>query len=120
VARTSNALDPTSRTLLVEVTVLNRDGALLPGMAAQLDLSAPRRNAPLVIPADSLVIRANGTEVALVRPDGTIHVQKIQVGRDYGDRLEVITGLNDGDTLVQNPADVVHEGMKVDPVRSER
>jgi RND family efflux transporter MFP subunit len=119
VARTANALDPTSRTLLVEIMVLNRDGALLPGMAAQVDFSATRRNAPLVIPADALVIRTNGTEVAMVRPDGTVHVQKIQAGRDYGDRLEVLSGLNEGDTLIQNPGDVVREGMKVEPVRSE-
>ena len=113
-ARTANALDPTSRTLLVEVNVPNPDGALLPGMSVQVDLSAPRRDAPLVIPADALVIRANGSEVAVVRPNGTVHVQKIQVGRDYGDRLEVLNGLNEGDTVVQNPGDVVREGMKVE------
>ena len=50
----------------------------------------------------------------MVRPDGTVHVQKIQVGRDYGDRLEVLNGLNEGDTVVQNPGDVVREGMKVE------
>jgi RND family efflux transporter MFP subunit len=119
VARTANALDPTSRTLLVEVNVPNSDGALLPGMSVQVDLSAPRRDAPLVIPADALVIRANGSEVAVVRPTGTIHVQKIQVGRDYGDRLEVLNGLNEGDTVVQNPGDVVRDGMKVEIARSD-
>jgi multidrug efflux pump subunit AcrA (membrane-fusion protein) len=64
------------------------------------------------------VIRSNGSEVAVVRPNGTVHVQKIQVGRDYGDRLEVLDGLSEGDTVVQNPGDIVHEGMKVEPVRS--
>ena len=49
--------------------------------------------------------------------NGTIHVQKIEVGRDYGDRLEVLNGLNEGDTIVQNPGDVVHEGMKVEIAR---
>jgi RND family efflux transporter MFP subunit len=116
VARTANALDPTSRTLLAEVTVVNRDGALLPGMAAQVELSAPRQNAPLVVPADALVIRSNGSQVAVVRPDATVHLQKIEVGRDYGDRLEVVNGLREGETVVQNPGDVVREGMKVDPV----
>lgn len=116
VARTANALDPTSRTLLVEVNVVNRDGALMPGMSAQVDLSAKRVNAPLVIPSDALMLRANGSEVALVQPDGTVRVQKIQVGRDYGDRLEVTNGLSEGDTLVQNPGDVVRQGMKVDAV----
>ena len=94
----------------------NPQGALLPGMSVQVDLSAPRRDAPLVIPADALVIRANGSEVALVRANGTVHVQKIQVGRDYGDRLEVLNGLNEGDTIIQNPGDVVRENMKVDVV----
>lgn len=118
VARTSNALDPTSRTLLVEVSVPNADGALLPGMSAQVDLSATRRDAPLVIPADALVIRANGSEVAVVRPDGTVHIQKIDVGRDYGDRLEVVNGLKEGDTIIQNPGDIVRDGTKVEPVRA--
>lgn len=116
VARTANALDPASRTLLVEVNVPNPTGALLPGMSGQVDLSAPRRDAPLVIPADALVIRSNGSEVAVVRPDRTVHVQKIEVGRDYGDRLEILHGLTEGDTVIQNPGDVVREGMKVDPV----
>jgi multidrug efflux pump subunit AcrA (membrane-fusion protein) len=71
-----------------------------------------------MIPADALVIRANGSEVAVVRDNGTIHVQKIEVGRDYGDRLEVLNGLNEGDTVIQNPGDVVREGMKVDAIRS--
>jgi RND family efflux transporter MFP subunit len=119
VVRTANALDPTSRTLLVEVNVPNPDGALLPGMSAQVDLSAFRRDAPLVIPADALVIRSNGSEVAIVQPDGTVHIRKIQVGRDYGDRLEVLDGLKEGDTVIQNPGDLVSEGMKVEPVASE-
>jgi RND family efflux transporter MFP subunit len=116
VARTANALDPSSRTLLVELNVANSDGALLPGMSAQVDLSSPRRDAPLSIPADALVVRSNGSEVALVRPDGTVQVRKIQVGRDYGDRLEVLSGLEEGDTVIQNPGDAVREGMKVDVV----
>ena len=58
VARTANALDPATRTLLVEVQVDNAGGALMPGMYAQVDLSVPRKNPPLMIPADALVVRA--------------------------------------------------------------
>ncbi len=119
VARTANALDPASRTLLVEVIVPNPDGGLMPGMSVDAELRASLREAPLVIPADALVIRANGSEVAVVRPDGTIHIQKIQVGRDRGDTLEVVDGLNEGDTVIQNPGDVVVEGMKVEPVGNQ-
>jgi RND family efflux transporter MFP subunit len=116
VARTANSLDPASRTLLVELNLPNPDGALLPGMSGSANLSAPKRDAPLVIPADALAIRSNGAEVAVVRKDGTIHVQKIEVGRDYGDRLEVLNGLVEGDTIIQNPGDAVREGMKVEAV----
>ena len=116
VARTANSLDPNSRTMLVEVQVPNADGALLPGMYAQVDLSSPRTNAPLLVPGDALMVRGDGTQVAVVRPDSTVHLQKIQVGRDYGDRLEVLSGLQMGDRIIANPGDSAREGAKVDPV----
>jgi len=116
VARTANALDPTSRTMLVEVEVPNPDGTLLPGMYAQVDLRSARPAPPLIIPADALIVRAEGMQVALVRPDHTVHLQKIEVGRDYGDRLEVLRGLQAGDTIIPNPSDVAREGVKIDPV----
>jgi len=114
VARTSEALDPTSRTLLVEVRVPNPDKALLPGMYAQVDLASARIDPPLVVPSDALIIRDNGAQLAVVRPDHTLHIVKIQPGRDYGDRVEVLSGLNEGDTIVTNPGDIAREGLKVD------
>jgi len=116
VARTANALDPASRTLLVEVHVPNADGALLPGMYARVDLMGARAHAPLRIPSDALIVRGEGTEVAVVRDGHTVHLQKIEVGRDYGDRIEVIGGLNEGQTIIANPGDVVREGLQVQPV----
>jgi RND family efflux transporter MFP subunit len=116
VARTASALDPATRTLLVEVHVPNPDGALLPGMYARVDLSQARLNAPLRIPSDALISRGEGTEVAVVREDRTVHLQKIEVGRDYGDRLDVIGGLTEGQTIIVNPGDVVREGIQVEPV----
>lgn len=116
VARTANALDPATRTLLVEVHVPNPDGALLPGMYAQVDLSSARAVPPLLIPGDALVVLQNGTQVALVRPDHTVHMQKIVVGRDYGAQLEVLQGLKPGDKIIPNAGDVAREGMKIDPV----
>jgi RND family efflux transporter MFP subunit len=116
VARTANSLDPNSRTMLVEVQVQNKDGVLLPGMYALVDLSSSRATPPMLLPGDALIVRADGTEVAEVRPDHTIHLQRIQVGRDYGDRLEIISGLKPGDLVIANPSDTVREGIKVDPV----
>jgi RND family efflux transporter MFP subunit len=118
VARTANALDPTSRTMLVEIQVPNADGALLPGMYAQVQLSDARMYTPVVVPGDSLQVGADGTKVALLRPDHTVHFQPIEVGRDYGDKLEVLSGLAEGDTIIPKPGDLVREGVKVDPVTS--
>jgi hypothetical protein len=72
----------------------------------------------LVIPDDSLILRAEGPQVAIVRPDQTLHLQKITIGRDYGDRMEVTAGLHEGDKIVLNPGDTLREGEKVSPVGS--
>jgi len=116
VTRTAKALDPNSRTLLVEVQVPNADGALLPGMYAQVDFSNSRPDPPVVIPSDALIVRADGTQVAVVGPDHTVHMHKIVVGRDYGDRLEVLSGLQTGDSIMTNPGDSAREGAQVNPV----
>lgn len=113
-ARSANALDPSSRTLLVEVHVPNPGNLLLPGMYAQVELTSARADPPLLIPSDSMMMRDNGAQVAVVGPGNVLHLQKIEVGRDYGDRLEVITGLHEGDRIVANPGEVAREGLKVD------
>lgn len=116
VARTANSLDPSSRTLLVEVQVPNADGSLMPGMYAQVDFSNSRANAPLLVPAEALMVRADGTQIAVVGPDSIVHLQKIVIGRDYGDRLEVLQGLQAGDRIIANPGDDAREGVKVEAV----
>jgi membrane fusion protein (multidrug efflux system) len=73
-----------------------------------------------VVPGDSLQVAADGTKVALLRPDHTVHFQTIEVGRDYGDKLEVLNGLSEGDTIIPKPGDAIHEGVKVDPVSPSR
>jgi RND family efflux transporter MFP subunit len=116
VARTANALDPATRTLLVEVQVVNPGGTLMPGEYAQVDLAVPRTDPPLMIPGDTLVVRSDGPQVAVIAPDGAVHFTRVQLGRDYGDRLEVLTGLEEGQQLAVNPSDVIREGVKVKPV----
>jgi len=113
VTRTSNSLDPSTRTLLTEVQVANSGGILMPGMYTQVDLAVPRRDPPLVVPGDTLVVRANGPQVAVVGADGTVHFQLVQLGRDFGDKLEILSGLHEGDQLVVNPGDSIREGAKV-------
>jgi RND family efflux transporter MFP subunit len=116
VARSAKSLDPSSRTLLVEVQVPNRGGELLPGMYAQVDLSSARAHPPLLVPSDALIVRPDANLVAVVRSDNTVHLQRVEVGRDYGDRMEILSGLEDGDTIVPSPGDLAREGLKIDPV----
>jgi RND family efflux transporter MFP subunit len=120
VTRTSNALDPTSRTLLTELQVANTAGLLLPGMYAQVDLSVPRRDPPLLIPGDTLVVRSDGPQVAVIGEGDTVHFTRVQLGRDFGDRLEVLSGMEEGQRLAVNPSDAVSEGAKVNPKSAEK
>ena len=117
VTRTASALDPSTRTLLTEVQVPNADGALLPGMYTQLALETPRKDPPLLIPGDTLVVRAAATQVAVVGGDRIVHFRRLQLGRDYGDKIEVLSGLEAGQQVIVNPGDTVQEGAKVNPVR---
>jgi RND family efflux transporter MFP subunit len=119
VARTANALDPSSRTMLVEVAVPNADGVLFPGEYAEVDLSGGRSDPPLLIPALALVVREDGAQVAVVQPDGIVHLQKVRIGRDYGDRVEIVQGVTEGTTILAAPGDAAQEGAKIVPVRSE-
>jgi len=120
VTRTANALDPASRTMLVEVDVPNADGALIPGTYAEVDLSGAQDNPPLIVPAAAIIFRTDGAQVAVVQPDNTVHLQRIAVGRDYGDRVEILQGLADGATIVAVPGDAAREGAKIVPVNRDR
>jgi RND family efflux transporter MFP subunit len=115
VARTANALEEASRTLRTEIHVKNPEHTLLPGMYAQVKFSIARGNAPPVIPGDTLVIRSDGTQVAVVGPDRKVHFRKIELGRDYGQQIEVLSGLSEGETVIVNPTDEVREGVTVQP-----
>lgn len=112
VTRTSQALDLATRTLLTEIQVLNGDGRLLPGMFGQVKLELTRGSRTLMVPANTLVIRATGAQVAIVR-DNKVSIAKITIGRDYGSEVEVLKGLNEGDQLVVNPGDNIVDGTAV-------
>jgi len=120
VTRTANALDPANRTMLVEVDVPNADGALFPGSYAEVDLSITLTHLPVTIPASAILFRTDGAQVAVVQPDGTLHLQKIVAGRDYGDRVEVLQGIEDGATIVAAPGDAAREGAKIVPVSNDQ
>jgi RND family efflux transporter MFP subunit len=116
VTRTANAMDPASRTLLVEVQVPNPEGKLLPGMYVEVDLHLPRKDPPLLLPSDTLSVRPEGTMVAVVDSNNAVHFQHVVVGRDYGSDIEILSGLSAGQRVIANPNDSVQEGVKVHPI----
>jgi RND family efflux transporter MFP subunit len=116
VTRTANALDPSSRTLLVEIQVPNPEGTLLPGMYVEVDLHLPTKNPPLLLPSDTLSVRPEGTMVAVLNSSNAVHFQRVVIGRDYGSQIEILSGLDAGQRVIANPNDSVQEGVKVHPV----
>lgn len=113
VTRTTNALDPNSRTLLTQVEVSNPEGLIQPGMYASAKFTIARANPPLMLRNSALVVNAQGTQVATVTPDQTIHYQPIQIGRDDGTQTEVVSGLNANALILNNPRVDLVEGTKV-------
>ncbi len=116
VTRTADSLDQASRTLLAEVQVPNGAGLLMPGMYAQVNFTTPRAEPPILIKGDALVVRSNGPQVAVVQEDKTIHFQPVTLGRDYGDKIEILSGISAGAQLAVNPGDAIQEHVKVRPV----
>jgi len=90
------------------------------GMYSQVDLAVQRIDPPLAIPSATLLIRSTGPQVAVVGADSTVHFTPIQLGRDFGDHLEVLGGLEEGQLLVVNPSDAIREGVKVKPLPAEK
>ena len=112
VTRTAQALDPATRTLLTEIQVDNRERRLMPGMFAQARLTLDHAAPPLLVPANTLMMRGDGPQVAVVE-GGRVRIARVTLGRDYGTTVEVTSGLAPGATLVVNPGDEVAEGAVV-------
>lgn len=110
--RTDNAIDPAARTLRVEVDVDNADGKLLPGAYTFVHFTLPGAAGTVTIPANTLLFRSEGLRVGVVR-DGKAELRAITIGRDYGDRVEVISGLSRTDHVILNPSDSLVGGTAV-------
>lgn len=116
VARTADALDPNTRTLLTEVHVPNPNDALRPGMFLQVKFTFDRNIFPVTIPSAAIVIRSQTPTVAVVDGNHAIHYRTIQLGRDYGAVVEVSVGLQPGEVVAVHPGDDLPEGTVIDPV----
>ena len=111
--RTADAIDPTNRTLLVEIDVDNRKGELLPGSLAQVHFKASSVGHTFIIPVSALIFRHEGLRVATVVNGNVAHLVPVVIGQDNGATVEVISGLNGNDRVIQDPPDSLIEGEKL-------
>jgi len=117
IVRTAGAVDPNTRTLLAEVDVPNPGRVLLPGMYTQLRITVQRVDAPLLIPSTALVSRAAGPQVIELIPGangrGTVRLRSVQVARDYGSTMEIVSGLADGALVATIGSQILADGQTV-------
>jgi RND family efflux transporter MFP subunit len=119
VTRTAEAVDPTTRTLQVELNVPNPRGELFAGSYASVRFNEKPAHNALAISDNAIIFRAEGTQVALVGPDNKVQLQNVKVGRDFGDIIEVLDGLKASDRVINNPSDSIANGMPVQIAQPE-
>lgn len=113
VLTTANAIDPSSRTLLVELEADNPQEKLQPGTYAEVHFDLPPQPQVLRLPTSALLFREGGLKVALVGPDDKVELKQIEVGRDLGTQVEVLAGLEATDRVINSPPDSIREGEVV-------
>ena len=117
---TANALDPVTRTLLVELEVDNEKGELLPGSYVEVHFNLPSNSGNVHIPVNTLLFRAAGLQVATVDASGKALLKNITIGRDYGKVVEVTSGLTADEPIIINPPDSLQNGQAVKVVTADQ
>lgn len=121
--RTANSIDPSSRTLLVEVDVNNPTGELLPGAYAQVHLKAGPGTPAVILPVSAMLFRSEGLQVAVVKNGDHAELRSVTPGRDFGNEIEVVSGIKPDDLVIDNPSDSLISGESVrvaEPAQSRR
>jgi len=113
VARTSHAIGVNSRTLLTEVDVPNPNGELFPGAYAQVHFQLSLKTVPLVLPGNAILFQAAGPQVGVVNSQNRVELRKVTLGRDFGNRVEILGGISQLDAVISNPPDYLVDGMPV-------
>jgi len=113
VVRNAASLDAASRTMLVEVEVPNPDGILLPGMYSTVQFKLVNPSPPIVVADSSIIVLAEGPQIAVVDKDDVVHIRKVRLGRDFGRTVEILSGCAEGERIVTTPSDLLKDGAKV-------
>jgi len=115
--RTSESINATTRTLLVEVDLDNPGGSLFSGSYAEVHLNIPVRNSTYLLPVSALIFRSEKLQVGVVR-NGKVAVTDVTPGHDFGDQIEIVAGLKADDQVVLNPPDSLVSGQEVKIVQA--
>jgi multidrug efflux system membrane fusion protein len=113
VVRTADAIDPATRTLNTEIDVPNPKGQLLPGSYAQVHLALKQQVQRLTVPSNALLFRAEGPRAAIVEAGNKVQLRPVAIGRDFGNTVEIISGLEPSDAVVVSPSDSLENGQVV-------
>jgi RND family efflux transporter MFP subunit len=113
VIQTAGAMDTASRTLLTELQVDNSAGDLLSGSYAEVRFTESKTDSAETLPSNTLLFRAEGTQVGVVKNDGTVELRSVTLGRDFGPTVEILDGVKPSDRVIVNPADSLVSGVKV-------
>jgi membrane fusion protein, multidrug efflux system len=120
VVRSAGAMEPGSRTLLVELQVDNARGELLSGGYAQVRFSDAVDAPVLTLPSSTLLFRSEGIQVGVVADDGKVGLRTLKLGRDFGQTMEILEGIAAGDRVIINPPDSLANGQNVRVVESAK
>jgi membrane fusion protein, multidrug efflux system len=120
VARTSDALDSSTRTLRTEIDVDNAGQTLVPGVYANVKLALATAAHNFIVPANTLLFRSEGLRIALVDAQQRVHLQTVTLGRDFGNTVEVTEGLEANAHIIINPADSLYEGEQVNIAKRDK
>jgi len=115
--RTAEAINVTTRTLLVEIDVPNPTGTLLTGSYAEVHLNIPSQTSTLLLPVNTLIFRSQGLHVGVVK-DGKVVLTAVTAGHDFGNQIEIVSGLNPDDQVIVNPPDSIVHGQQVQIVQA--
>ncbi len=118
VARTSGALDPTSRTLRTEVDVPNDKGELLAGMYGEVSIAGEISHPVVRVPSSAILADARGVHVAVVDGNGRVHLAAVQLGVDNGTTVDLVSGLNGGEQVIASPPADAADGLQVQVVQA--
>jgi len=115
--RTAEAINMTTRTLLIEIEMKNPAGELLTGSYAEVHLKVPTQTSTLLLPVNTLIFRSEGLRVGIVK-DGKVVLSAVTPGRDSGNQIEIVSGLKADDQVIINPPDSITSGQQVQIVQA--